>query len=723
MNWLVSIKAMGLRTQVYMNTGNMVRTTIPDGFPDVQERWMEWCDTDTEAQAFINSEPYRTAAYDAETGDYTDSSYSERGYMFCYLEFVLKDYAIRYGDLIDAWVFDNPGMISGKGDDPVNGLFEDQRIYQAFAEAVHAGNPYAALAFNNSPNRDDDATNPYTPATLYDDYMFGHPYGGNNDHASKTNGLYEKNYRFIEWNIDKSGKVHVDDPDYDEDSQWLWDDQVLGHYYPKMAIESWNGGTQAYENDDFNQWNRDMTQAGGALVWGVALNRADCSNAYGPLLTAKTWALEQLTQLDDHLSHEQLPGAPNWARAKTLLTAATIGQSYYQVLIEGEDFWDPEGDDITALSIVVDVGVWPEWLNIIEDTNHQGQWILYGMPNESSAVTYTFNLNVEDASSGRIREVELVVTDSDSENSFEDHATAEPVWASTPIVMTNANKYEWYSQALIQGLDFMDFEGDELNLTLVDGPDWLELEQVASGWWLLSGTPDSNDAGFEEFEIILNDGVNSSTGNVELTVTDAKYLSLINNTIVQGAWTTLTPVAENDEWTYDNHHKNYDCRALIYSEKSFQSSGGFRLTVDYTIGSITSSGGHNFSFGLVSTDTDLASYDGFNPFQEDTSVYSLGVNLTATSGVLRGLNFTDGSTVATLDKSGNNVQFVAGSSSTVIIEIEANGAWNYSIDGTNEASGVIAAGFDLSKSYRVVVYGQDDNGSGKSLQQVALDFL
>ncbi|MDA7747248.1 hypothetical protein N8878_07965, partial [Psychromonas sp.] len=144
--WLVSIKAMGFKTQIYMNTGNMVRDTIPGTFPDVQTRWMEWCDTNTEAQAFLNSETYRTAAYDAETGEYTDTSFTERAYMFCYLEFVLKDYAVRYGDLIDAWVFDNPGMISGKGDNPDNGLLEDQRIYEAFAESVHAGNPYAALA-------------------------------------------------------------------------------------------------------------------------------------------------------------------------------------------------------------------------------------------------------------------------------------------------------------------------------------------------------------------------------------------------------------------------------------------------------------------------------------------------------------------------------------------------------------------------------------------------
>ncbi|MFC1763453.1 hypothetical protein ACFL6U_15410 [Planctomycetota bacterium] len=62
-------------------------------------------------------------------------------------------------------------------------------------------------------------------------------------------------------------------------------------------------------------------------------------------------------------------------------------------------------------------------------------------------------------------------------------------------------------------------------------------------------------------------------------------------------------------------------------------------------------------------------------------------------------------------------------STPVIIEIRPGGAWSYSINGITEASGTIAGGFDLTKSYHVAVYGQDDNGGGKSIQHLALERL
>ena len=67
-----------------------------------------------------------------------------------------------------------------------SGKVEGQRIYQAFADAVHAGNPNAAVSFNNSPGESDGINNPFTPATLYDDYMFGTPVsGGDHDWRSR----------------------------------------------------------------------------------------------------------------------------------------------------------------------------------------------------------------------------------------------------------------------------------------------------------------------------------------------------------------------------------------------------------------------------------------------------------------------------------------------------------------------------------------------------------
>jgi hypothetical protein len=90
---------------------------------------------------------------------------------------------------------------------------------------------------------------------------------------------------------------------------------------------------------------------------------------------------------------------------------------------------------------------------------------------------------------------------------------------------------------------------------------------------------------------------------------------------------------------------------------------------------------------------------------------------------LNGLNFTDGSSRTNLDLPGDNVSFVADAATRVVIEMLPAGEWSYSINGVTEASGVIAGGFDLSSSYRVAVYGQDDDGGGKSIQDLSLELL
>jgi len=197
-------------------------------------------------------------------------------------------------------------------------------------------------------------------------------------------------------------------------------------------------------------------------------------------------------------------------------------------------------------------------------------------------------------------------------------------------------------------------------------------------------------------------------------------------TVSGGAsWVQDSP---NGSLVYDNNAESFDRRAIAYSTDTFQSDGGFKLTVGYLTGSIDDTAGHNFSFGLISTETDLSTYGGFNPFRADTSVYSIGTNLTTDiDPSARGLNFTNGSTRTTLDESGTNVQFgtnlrfQTNESNVVVIEITPGGNWTYSINGITEASGVIAEGFDLSKSYRVAVYGQDDHGDGKVIQHLSLE--
>ena len=77
--------------------------------------------------------------------------------------------------------------------------------------------------------------------------------------------------------------------------------------------------------------------------------------------------------------------------------------------------------------------------------------------------------------------------------------------------------------------------------------------------------------------------------------------------------------------------------------------------------------------------------------------------------------------VSTLDQSGTNAQFTAGSSSEVVFAIGLEGKWSFSIDGVQEAIGVVPEGFDLNKDYHVAVFGQDDNGGGKEIESLTLE--
>ncbi|WP_162025884.1 MULTISPECIES: LamG domain-containing protein [unclassified Lentimonas] len=197
-----------------------------------------------------------------------------------------------------------------------------------------------------------------------------------------------------------------------------------------------------------------------------------------------------------------------------------------------------------------------------------------------------------------------------------------------------------------------------------------------------------------------------------------EILPWTSNSIQNGYWSEDA----DGELVYNNSGSQFYKRAIAYSSAAQQSDTGFRLTAYYRTASIGDVLAHNLSFGIISTDTDLSTYSGYNPFKVDTSVYSLGVNLTENGGNdAQGLTFTDGSTRTTLDRSGDYIQFPVNESTEVVIEILPGGHWSYSINGVTEASGVIEGGFDLTKSYRVAVYAQDDSGGEKSIQHLSLD--
>ncbi|MBU2996298.1 T9SS type A sorting domain-containing protein [Cellulophaga baltica] len=395
LNWLIAVREAGLKTEIYVNSYNLlarIPENIPDAYPDISERWQDYCDTDTIVQEFINSQSY-----------HSDDEHDRRAYMFCYAEFILKEYALRYGDLIDAWCFDSADNIMETecGDDPSSELVDDQRIYQAFADAVHEGNPNAAVSFNNSVGT---ANRPFTTPTLFDDYTFGHPFGGAGDMV-ETESLYTRNFGICEYMNEHNGLPFATTDTRD------WNDNVVGHFFPKQSTTSWNSGAVGCLTDEeFVEWNTVGLINGGAITWGTPLIITNLENRYAQEnLILQEYALNQLELLEENLKEFQYPGAPNWSRSYTILQDAYFGVPYSQTLVEGVDFWDPEGDEIININLIDQ----PDWLNIEE--TEPGIWTLSGTPTENSVVDYEFTIQASDASGSRERVVVLSVLGEETE--------------------------------------------------------------------------------------------------------------------------------------------------------------------------------------------------------------------------------------------------------------------------------------------------------------------
>jgi hypothetical protein len=176
--------------------------------------------------------------------------------------------------------------------------------------------------------------------------------------------------------------------------------------------------------------------------------------------------------------------------------------------------------------------------------------------------------------------------------------------------------------------------------------------------------------------------------------------------------------SDDGDATYNNTGTGYADSSLLYSVNSFQSDGGFELTVNYTCDSVATFGRNLFGFGLLADASSWTATDDDNPFAEQAAVYSIGVNLIDESGVPVGLNFADGSTVTTLDSDAIG----AGTDRELVIRVEDDGnggaEWTLSIDGTKEGSGNIAS-FDFTKSFSFAAYGQDDERT-KVINSVSL---
>ncbi|MDB4345837.1 LamG domain-containing protein [bacterium] len=403
-DWCRALKAEGFNVKVYVNSENIIGNNLTD-FEDIDERWKAFCDTDPEAQAFINSQPFHTGVWNPSTQQYEvayDNEgaelYPDRKYVFCYAEYIIKDYSLRYGHLISSWIFDSAKDFNKHGEDEASGLIEEQRLYQAIANAVRAGNPDIPTAFQNGRSGINYHASPFQIPTRFDDFTFGHAFGGNNDHANKVGTQFTNNYRHVTRMTATNGYVHDGDT-------WTWDDLIVGNFHSKHSTTSWSGGnTQAWLEEDYLDWNEEAMSANGSMTWGVShlLNNATNNNFN---MEMRGWSLALLQALDARLAEVQFPGAPNFEKANTVLTDAFVGFAYHHVLEEGLDVWDPEGDDITSVTAVNGA---PAWLNISEDPLNPGHWILSGIPTPTVEPGFAFSLRATD-SNGLSRDREVTI--------------------------------------------------------------------------------------------------------------------------------------------------------------------------------------------------------------------------------------------------------------------------------------------------------------------------
>jgi len=523
LSWLKALRAAGLRTEIYVNSYNLLARN-PDqtqsDYPDVSNRWMEWCDTNPEAQAFINSQSFHNGS-------------GRRKYMFCYAEFILKEYSKRYGDLIDAWCFDSADNIMEEecGDDPASGNLNDQRIYQAFAEACKTGNPNAAISFNNSVG--ERFGNPFTTATLFDDYTFGHPFGGAGNMVEPRDPLYFYNFWVIEWMENYNGYAFRDD-------SRSWNDNVVSHFFPKQSTTSWNAGnTPCLTNAEFVEWTTTGLINGGAITWGTPLIRTNLENS--PELVLRDYALTQFELTEAELRVNQYPGAPNWARQYTILPSAVKGIPYSHVLTKGIDFWDPEDDAITSL---IAQNNFPSWLKITETS--PGIWTLSGTPTETVDTNYEFDLRISDSSGARNRTVdlkvykELIIAPSIIEVQIQ--AAENTTYASGAVVMTGIGtipERDYTFEVEITVTPNGDFSTNP-NAVIVSGTSDNSGSSTPKSWGIsIDGTNDASSdrifAGNEQFSAtISNARVSKVTGSIGLKAENIIIDTFKSITIVNG---------------------------------------------------------------------------------------------------------------------------------------------------------------------------------------------
>ena len=203
-----------------------------------------------------------------------------------------------------------------------------------------------------------------------------------------------------------------------------FDDKVVGNYHSKIGPRSWRfSQPSAWSQTDFNELNLEAVRAGGHMTWEGSVNRSFVPEPLNStdLQPLRTFARNLIRNTDDFIAANESPNTPSWSRAFTDLPDATIGQNYSHTLREGVDFYD-DNNDITGISAIRSgfFSSVPAWLNIEEDPNRPGDWILSGVPTNPSASFDPFSLRVTNVNGfTATRNVQIEINGADGNVAFE----------------------------------------------------------------------------------------------------------------------------------------------------------------------------------------------------------------------------------------------------------------------------------------------------------------
>ncbi|MFZ9938622.1 MAG: beta strand repeat-containing protein, partial [Luteolibacter sp.] len=157
----------------------------------------------------------------------------------------------------------------------------------------------------------------------------------------------------------------------------------------------------------------------------------------------------------------------------------------------------------------------------------------------------------------------------------------------------------------------------------------------------------------------------------------------------------------------------------LASINSFDLSGGFTLTVTYNASVLSSGTSSSFLMGLLdaalnrpySIGGGCVTATGVDPMAggllaavgaNDPFAYGIGFVVQGQTTTQKGLVFANGTTTTSL----SDAQSRTTGTHTFVMTMDGSGGWSYKVDAAAATTGTLGAGFDLTRRFKFVVYGQ-----------------